>query len=608
MTANPRIVAISGPLKGTAFPLSPADLIIGKGRSCGIRLDDPLVSSRHCGIAHAAEHPMLWDLGSATGTFVNGFCFGGQFLLYGDRIRVGFSVFVYLDRDESEVDAAMLETTPAEKDWDRNLKSGQRTAGYEAATATVLDAFLNFNGKINALRDPDEIQSHALDLIFRVIPVERAAILLRGNDGDGILSTTYRRIGSQTGEPFPIDDAVTQKALSDGSPVYGEKVVCFPLVTPHAKAGLIYSAMWDKGAQWFTAGHMRLLEAIAASTAVALEHARYVTWLEGENRRLNEAINVEHGMVGRSEKMQQVYQLINRAGPLELNVLITGESGTGKELVAKALHLNSTRSQNSMCVVNCAAFTDTLLESELFGHERGAFTGADKQHKGIFEYAEGGTVFLDEIGECSMALQAKLLRVIQQREFKRLGGNVVMCANVRIIAATNVDLDKAIKEGRFRLDLYSRLNLVRIHMPRLAERHEDIPLLVAGFIKKHGHIRTGSYPRVQGVTPEVRQIFASYEWPGNVRELENVIESAIALGTSAYIAREDLPASMTAAPQQPAQLAQWDVELNACRKAIIERALQKTGGNRTEAARVLELHPTYFSKLCKDLNMKRPPE
>jgi two-component system response regulator HydG/two-component system response regulator AtoC len=157
-----------------------------------------------------------------------------------------------------------------------------------------------------------------------------------------------------------------------------------------------------------------------------------------------------------------------------------------------------------------------------------------------------------------MALQAKLLRVIQQREFKRVGGNAVICANVRIIAATNVDLDKAIKEGGFRLDLYSRLNLVRIHMPRLAERHEDIPLLVAGFIKKHGHIRTGSYPRVQGVTPEVRQIFASYEWPGNVRELENVIESAIALGTSAYIAREDLPASMTAAPQQPAQLAQWD--------------------------------------------------
>jgi pSer/pThr/pTyr-binding forkhead associated (FHA) protein len=302
MKANPRIMAISGPLKGIVFPLGRAELIIGKGRSCGVRLDDPLVSTRHCGICHEAEQAMLWDMGSSTGTFVNGFCFSGQILQHGDRIRVGCSIFVYLDREDAEVDAAMVALTPAEEDWDRKLKSGQRTAGYEAATATVLDAFLNFNGKINALRDPDEIQSHALDLIFRVIPVQRAAILLSGRDGDGILSTTYRRIGSQHCEPFHIDDAVTQKALRDGSPFYGEKVVCFPLVTPHAKAGLIYAAMWDKGAQWFTAGHMRLLEAIAASTTVALEHARYVTWLEGENRRLNEAINVEHGMVGRSEK------------------------------------------------------------------------------------------------------------------------------------------------------------------------------------------------------------------------------------------------------------------------------------------------------------------
>jgi DNA-binding NtrC family response regulator len=607
MAANPRIIAISGPVKGMVTSLGPKDLIIGKGRSCGIRLDDPLVSTRHCGLCHEGEHPILWDMGSATGTFINGFRFGGQLLVHGDRIRVGCSVFVYLERDDAYVNADMLALTPAEEEWDRKLKSGQRTASYEAAMASVLDAFLNFNGKINVLRDADEIQSHALDLVFRVIPAERAAILLSGRDGDGFFSTKYRRAGSQDCEPFQINDTVIEKALSNGSPVYDAKAVCFPLVTPNAKAGLIYASMWAKGSEWFTAGHMRLLEAIAASTAVALEHSRYVAWLEGENRRLNEAINFEHGMVGRSEKMQQVYQLINRAGPLDLNVLITGESGTGKELVAKALHLNSARSQKTMYVVNCAAFTDTLLESELFGHERGAFTGADKQRQGVFEYADGSTVFLDEIGECSMALQAKLLRVIQQREFKRLGGNPVLHANVRIIAATNVDLDKAIKEGRFRQDLYSRLNLVRIHMPRLSERREDISLLVAGFIKKHGHIRTGSYPPVQGVTPEVRQIFASYEWPGNVRELENAIESAIALGTSSYIAREDLPASMTASSLPPTQLVHWEEEVNACKRAIIEKTLLKTGGNRAEAGRLLGLHPTYFSKLCKELNMKGVP-
>ena len=606
-TMHSRIVAISGPLNGSEFPVGPFDLIIGKGRSCDVRLADPLVSTKHCGISHEGDRPFLWDMQSGTGTFVNGFYFPGKILLYGDRIRVGRSIFVYLDRADADVESAMLMRTPAEEEWDRKLESGQSgqpAAAYEAAMSTVLDAFLDFNGRINASRDADEIQSRAFELIFRVMPVEGVAILLAGREGDGILSTAYRRLGSQSDEPFPIDDTVTEKALREAGPVYGDKVVCFPLSTASANIGLLYAVMAAEGAEWFTAGHTRLFNAIAGSAAVALERARYVAWLEGENRRLNEAINVEHGMIGRSAKMQQVYQLVSRAGPSDLTILITGESGTGKELVAKALHRNSPRSQSAMYVVNCAAFTDTLLGSELFGHEKGAFTGADKQRKGLLEFADGGTVFLDEAGECSMALQADLLRVIQQREFKRLGGNQVMHANVRIIAATNLDLEKAMKEGRFRQDLYFRLNLVRIQMPKLAERREDIALLVAEFIKKHGHIRPGAYPRVQGVTPEVRQIFASYHWPGNVRELENVIEGAIALGSSTYIGREELPPWLTVNPPQPAELGGWVTELNACRKGIIERALQKTGGNRAEAARLMDLNPKYFSALCKELNVK----
>jgi len=606
-TMHPRIVAISGSSKGSAFPLGPFELVIGRDRSCDIRLDDPLVSRKHCGISHEGNRPFLLDMQSATGTFVNGFYFPAKMLLNGDRIRVGRSIFVYLDQDDAEVGSAMLMRTPAEEEWDRKVdagQSGQRAAAYEAAMSTVLDAFLEFNGRINASRDADEIQSRVFELIFRVMPVEGVAILLRDLDTAGILSTTYRSILSQSDEPFPIDETVTGKALSDGGPIYSDKVVCFPLSTPSAKVGLLYAVMAAEGLEWFTAGHVRLLEAVAGSAAVALERARYVAWLEGENRRLNEAINVEHGMIGRSDKMQKIYQLIGRAGPSDLTVLITGESGTGKELVAKALHRNSPRAQNAMYVVNCAAFTDTLLGSELFGHEKGAFTGADKLRKGLFEFADGGTVFLDEIGECSFTLQADLLRLIQQREFKRLGGNQLLRANLRIIAATNVDLEKAMKEGRFRQDLYFRLNVIPIHMPKLAERREDIPLLVAEFIKKYGHIRSGAYPPVQGVTPEVRQIFASYDWPGNVRELENVIEGAIALGTSTYIGRDELPFSVTLKAPEPAELGQWVTELNACKKTIIERALQKTSLNRAEAARLLDLNPKYFSALCKELHLK----
>jgi two-component system response regulator HydG len=481
--------------------------------------------------------------------------------------------------------------------------AGLRRDVYEPETTAALAAFLEFNGRINALRDTDEIQSRVFELVFRLMPVERVAILLAKDDGDGILSAAYRRIGSPADEPFPLDEAATEKTLREGVPVYGNKLICLPLSTPNAKVGLLYATMGDKGAEWFTAGHVRLLQAVIGSAAIALDHARYVDWLEGENRRLTEAVHLEHGMIGRSPKMQQVYQLVSRAGPTDLTVLITGESGTGKELAARALHENSPRRPNPMHVVNCAAFTDTLLGSELFGHERGAFTGADKQRKGLFEFADEGTVFLDEIGECSLILQADLLRLIQQREFKRIGGNQVLRANVRIIAATNVDLEKAIKEGRFRRDLYFRLNKIRIHMPRLADRRDDIPLLVSQFIKRHGHIRPAPHPRVEGVTPEVRQMFAFYDWPGNVRELENVIEGAIALGTSRYIGREDLPV-FGASQGEPEEVGQWVTELNAARKGIVERALQKTGGNRQDAARLLDLNPKYFSALCKELNVK----
>jgi DNA-binding NtrC family response regulator/pSer/pThr/pTyr-binding forkhead associated (FHA) protein len=598
-----RIVAISGPLKGQTFQLGRFDLVIGKGRSCQVRLNDPLVSTRHCGICHWGKHPALWDIQSGTGTFVNGFHFHGKVLLDGDRIRVGTSIFVYLDQNHAEVDSAILTLTPVEEEWDRKLSSGDgavRAAAYEAAMGMVLDAFLDFNGRINAVRDADEIQSRVFDLIFRVLPMESAAILIRASDGDDALTATYRRIGSQSDEPFPLNDAVTEQVLREGKPVYAQTTVCWPLSTPDTKVGLLYAVLEARSIEYFTVGHDRLLRAIAGSTAVALVHARYVAWLEGENRRLNEAINLEHGMIGRSDNMQHLYQLVDRAGPSELMVLITGESGTGKELVAKALHRNSPRSQNAMYVVNCAAFTGTLLISELFGHERGAFTGADKQRKGLFEHADGGTVFLDEIGECSLQLQADLLRLIQQGEFKRLGSNQVLHANVRIVAATNVDLEQAIKEGRFRQDLYFRLNKIRIHMPRLAERREDIPLLIDAFIKKHGHIRPGAYPRVKGIKPELRRLFASYDWPGNVRELENLVERAIALGTSAYIGREDLPAAFGSTKMQAAEIGQWTTELNAAKKAIIERALLITGGKRAEAARLLDLNLKYFSSLCKE--------
>ena len=217
----------------------------------------------------------------------------------------------------------------------------------------------------------------------------------------------------------------------------------------------------------FDEDHLKLLTAIANIAAVALENARHVEWLQSENRRLQEDIHLEHNMIGESKKMQSVYQFISRVAPTDATVLIDGESGTGKEMAARAIHLNSRRGEKAFVAINCAALTETLLESEMFGHEKGAFTGALGLKKGKLEVADGGTVFLDEIGEMAQPLQAKLLRVLQEREFERVGGTRTIKIDIRLIAATNRDLEEAIKQGAFRQDLYYRLNVVSIRMPPL---------------------------------------------------------------------------------------------------------------------------------------------
>jgi Nif-specific regulatory protein len=599
---NPRIVAVSGPLKGTIVEIDASGVIIGRGRSAGLRLDDPRVAARHCSIAFGGTYSFLLDM-SRGRTFVNGFYLPGKPLVNGDRIRVAGSVFVYLESDDSEVDSAWLKLTPADEKWDRAMASAERPHGYEAAETVVLEALREYTAAINQIRDQDAILSRVFEMIFRVIPFERVAILLVGHDTERFASSTYRRIGSQTTEAFAVDEAVTLKALRNSEAVSLEKVICYPLSTFSTKLGVIYGVMPALGLEMVTAGHLELLPSIAGPAAVALEHARYVGWLEGENRRLNEEIQVEQGMVGRSEKLNEVYRRVARVGPAGGTVLITGESGTGKELLARAIHRNSPRKGRGFVAVNCAAFTEALLESELFGHEKGSFTSADRQKKGIFEVADGGTIFLDEIGDLSPPLQSHLLRVLQEREIRRVGGTQDIPVNVRVIAATNVDLEKAVKEGRFRQDLFFRLNVIQIHMPPLRERRQDIPLLAAHFIRKFADKRTEPFPPVQGITPEAHHLLASYAWPGNVRELENVIERAMTLGASAYISPEDLPNNITGETLKPGD-ATLEKRLNACKKSIIEETLLATGGDRNEAARILDLNPTYLAYLCKQFDLR----
>jgi transcriptional regulator with PAS, ATPase and Fis domain len=325
-------------------------------------------------------------------------------------------------------------------------------------------------------------------------------------------------------------------------------------------------------------------------------------WLEQENLRLSAEISLDHNLIGDSPRMKEVYQFLARVAPTDANVLLQGESGTGKELAARAVHRNSPRSSKPFVAINCAAIPEGLLESELFGHERGAFTGAVAQKKGRLEIANGGVVFLDEIGELAPALQVKLLRVLQEREFERVGGVRPISVDIRLIAATNQDLAQAVKAGTFRKDLFYRLNVLSLVMPALRERREDIPMLATYFVTRYVKKLNSKAKRL---SPEAMQRLVNYDWPGNVRELENAIESALVLSLSDVIQPEDLPESiLEKAVTSACDGAKYHNQVREVKKQLILDALEETRLNYTEAAQLLGVHVNYLHRLIRNLDLK----
>jgi Nif-specific regulatory protein len=299
--------------------------------------------------------------------------------------------------------------------------------------------------------------------------------------------------------------------------------------------------------------------------------------------------------------MRQVQNFIARVAKSDSTVLVRGESGTGKELVARAIHRNSPRADKPFVAINCAAIPEALLESELFGHEKGSFTGAIATKKGKLEVAEGGTVFLDEVGELAHQLQAKLLRALQEHEFDRVGSTRPLKLNARVIAATNKNLEEAIKDGEFRQDLYYRLNVVSVMVPPLRERPDDISLLAIYFAAKYAEKCKRS---LKGISADARALLLDYSWPGNVRELENAIEHAIVLGLGDEIVPDDLPEALLEVQPVEHSGARYHDQLNQLKKHLIADAVKQTKGNYTEAAKSLGVHPNYLHRLIRNLNIK----
>ena len=324
---------------------------------------------------------------------------------------------------------------------------------------------------------------------------------------------------------------------------------------------------------------------------VVLRRAFYVSQLERENRELQQRLSAESfkGMLGSSPQMQEVFASIRKVATTEVPVLITGESGTGKELVAKAIHQMSAREGGPFVVINCSAIPETLLESELFGHEKGAFTGAHIQRKGRFETAQGGTLFLDEIGELSLSLQVKLLRFLQEQRIERVGGREQIFVDVRVMAASNRDLKEAMREGRFREDLYYRLGVVTIALPPLREREGDILVLATALLHKYS---AESKKKITGFTPHAVRALETYQWPGNVRELENRLKRAVIMAEGSKISPQDLELVYKPAKYEGRKLKD---AMEGLEKDLIERALSKNKGNITKAAEELGVsRPTLY--------------
>jgi len=336
--------------------------------------------------------------------------------------------------------------------------------------------------------------------------------------------------------------------------------------------------------------------------------------LRQENVLLKRTLGLTHkftNIIGRSESMLDVFKMIETVSRTNSTILLTGESGTGKGLVAQAIHFHSLRRDKPMVSLNCGALPETLLESELFGHMRGSFTGAESNKKGLLEIAERGTVFLDEIGEMSAVMQVKLLRVLQERRFRRVGGLEELQADIRVIAATNQDLAKAVQDGRFREDLFYRINVIPIALPPLRERREDIPLIAEHFLAKY---REQMDKQIAGISREALELLMQHEWPGNIRELENIIERAVALETTKTILPDSLPrsvrgdgprAGVTAAPDAlPESGFDLEAHVKEIERGYIAEALRRAGGVQVKAAELLGMSFRSFRYYVKKYNLR----
>ncbi|MEZ4404567.1 MAG: sigma 54-interacting transcriptional regulator [Kofleriaceae bacterium] len=620
-----RLIVIDGPDRGAEFDITDRGGGIGRGEDNAALLTDPSVSRLHCSLEPRGGALWLVDAGSRNKTLVNGAPVAEHLLAAGDEITVGQTRLTFLPPEAAAITRAPAPAKVTIEVGTRELLA--LTGGpAEAEARRHLAALARLGDDLTAAIGAGRaaVAQAAATACLAVVVAERAFVVAR--DRAGLVPVARAGTG---GASLALPDGVLDGVLGRGRAlaleVAGRPALAVP-VGAGADAVVLFA---DRATRGF--GELELMAAtcLAQLVAAALGAADAQGVLVRGQAALEERLG-DRELIGRSPAALALFELVARVAPTDATVLLGGESGAGKEMVARAIHRGSRRASGPCVAVNCAALTETLIESELFGHERGAFTGATDKKIGRFEAADKGTLFLDEIGEMPLPLQTKLLRVLEEREFERVGGTRAVSVDVRLIAATNRDLPEQVRRGQFREDLYYRLSVIHAVVPSLRERADDIPLLAEHFLVR---MRQQIGRRVRGFRPDALAALAAHSWPGNVRELRNAIERAVVLGRSEWIEAGDLPPNLTARAQRrsaptpplgsmavapplaalptigPPPAAPPPAEAPAARslreleKDGIIAALAATGGNKAQAAAILEIDRSTLYKKLKDYDI-----
>lgn len=641
----PKFVVKSGPHAGREIEMVGERLLFGRNDDCDVVIADPDVSRNHAQALNLDGMVILYDLNSSNGTFVNDVPISRTFLMNGDEVRIGNTTFKFIAEPSSYPSSprdAVASLTIAPESLPSNEVLDQNTRmlsfpreGVESAILkdvylklkTLYRVFLEIS-QSETLKDIGEALGRAALL---ALGVERLSLYFRDDTGHGWtcfythLSTTAK---AKSQALPPLSSSLLDATAAQADPLYGrwengasleigasEKadLLAIPISRNKHVVGILVA---DNPVSHDTISKddADFLFTLVLHLVVRLRQIEQVDHLRQENLELRQRSGDDYAIVTQDERMKRVMSLTMRAAERDCPVLITGETGTGKELIARSLHNYSPRRNKPFVAVNCAALPDTLLESELFGHEKGAFTGAVERRIGKFELADGGTLFLDEIGDMSPSAQAKLLRVLQEGEIQRLGSNKIIKVNVRVVAATNKTLEQEVEKGNFRQDLYYRIRVLELVLPPLRERRSDIPVLAQYFLEQLRH----RFPTpVKTIHPDTMQCLLAYHYPGNVRELRNIIERALVLATGEVLLPEHLPAEVLEAaklaepptsaserPSQAAQKATGNLSLADIERDHILRVLEMVQGNKVKAASILGISRTTLYEKLKEYGIE----